>query len=650
MDRYKMNAHKYFLYGVQEYFFNKYCKIENKKIQSLRSLLEDYIDLEMNIRLNSSDVKKLLNGKKALLECILFTLHNIPLNKNKEFSKDIQLIIPLIESAIEQINLEKSGDVTKTSEREKSNKILYSCLSSFRKKVKNYNILNCLIDIHNKFDRTFKDVEILVDYYVSELLFEGYSLSYLKSWYKQNFNNDDINKAKDEEELQNYIEKFKELSENNKKKFEVKISINLPDSLKKYVLENNKKTIDNIEYCVLSESEIPTNNKFKVTPKSVCLKADIIACDEIKAVQVATSTIENYIEVYKAFDTSIGAMPITGCYVENTILDLKGTQDYSKYVNEREKEDIQEFIYLREKNHNNRTIKDIERVINIVQKLSNDTSENRLLNAWSALENILRFYDSKSIIGKITEIIPKLIVMYSIKREMNNLWDSILPLINKNKIDIPELTNCKSVLNDKKYDKEKFALFLMKEETGSKLYECTQSNVIINKSVVDLNTWLKNPRELLDKIIFDEEAIRHNITTIYRLRNDLVHNGGIVDKNIENKILMLRYYINCILGTLIHHIKRNEELTIEEVLNSIIVTYNTYIQDIQYLKNLTSKKYENIKKQGYTLRDLSNKKDEANKLEIQKLEEEIIKQKSEIEDIIVEFGIGNIAYPRYLYI
>lgn len=645
MDKYKMNAHKYFLYGMQEYFFNKYSKIENKRMQSLRGLLEDFITLETNIKLNNSDGKKLLNGKRALLDAILFNLKNTPLIKDKELSKDIELIIKVIEEGKKQLNNEK-----KEEKKELSNKILYNCLSSFNKKLRNYNVLNCLIDIHEKYNKKFKDVEVLIDCYVGELLYEGYSLSYLKTWYKDNFNNQDIDSAKDEKELETYIEKFKELSENNKKIFTVKISINLPETLKKYFFDKRSKTIDGIEFVLLSDDEIPKNHtKFTRTQKSICLKSNIKACDEIKAVQIVTTTIGNYIEVYKAFDTSIGTEPIIGCYINENNLDLKNIKEYSKDINYREKEDIQEFIELREKNHNNKTIKDIERVINIVQKLSTDSSENRLLNAWSALENILRFYDSKSIIGKITEIIPKLIVMYLVKREMNNLWDRLLPLINKDKLDIKDLAKCRSESNKKKYNKEKFATFLMREETGGKLCEDTQANIVINKSVADLNRCLKSPDVLLKKIKFDEEAIVHNITTIYRLRNDLVHNGGVVDRNIENKILTLRYYINCILSTLIHHIKRNQELTVEEILNSIVLTYNNYIQDINELINKTKKIHDKNNKNKYKLRDLRQKQDK-NDIEIEKLEKDINKSIEEIESIIIDFGIGNIAYPKYLYI
>lgn len=202
--------------------------------------------------------------------------------------------------------------------------------------------------------------------------------------------------------------------------------------------------------------------------------------------------------------------------------------------------------------------------------------------------------------------------MYSIKREMNNLWDMLFPLIERGKIKIDKLQECKSSENLRKYDKEKFAVFLMKEETGSKLYEATKANVIINKNVVDLHEWLTNPKILLEKIEIDERAIKHNITTIYRLRNDLVHNGGIINRNIQNKIDTLRYYINCILGTLIHHIKRNPELTIEEILNSILVTYDNYINNLKELKKKTDNIHKKIKENKYK----NNDKDNSNKEEI----------------------------------
>lgn len=227
--------------------------------------------------------------------------------------------------------------------------------------------------------------------------------------------------------------------------------------------------------------------------------------------------------------------------------------------------------------------------------------------------------------------------MYSIKREKNNLWEMIFPLIEREKIKIDKLQECKSSENLRKYDKEKFAVFLMKEETGSKLYEATKANVIINKNVVDLHEWLTNPKILLEKIEIDERAIKHNITTIYRLRNDLVHNGAIIDRNIQNKIDTFRYYINCILGTLIHHTKRNPELTIEEILNSILVTYDNYINNLKELKKKTDNIHKKIKEKKYK----NNDKDNYKKEEIKLIEE--------LEKTIIEFGIENIAYAKYLY-
>ena len=117
------------------------------------------------------------------------------------------------------------------------------------------------------------------------------------------------------------------------------------------------------------------------------------------------------------------------------------------------------------------------------------------------------------------------------------------------------------------------------------------------------------------------KCIENNINSIYRLRNKLVHSGGSVNISMENYTQRLQYYLNCILGTLIYHMKRNPDLEISEVLYSIIASYAEYMNNIKELK-------EKVK-------DLGNKK----------VEDVINKEK-----IIIEYGVQNIAFIKYLYI
>lgn len=162
MNQKKINAHKYFLYGIQEYIFHKNFKMENKRMQSLRELLDDFIILEKNIKSNNNDNTKLINSRKALMESILFNLENTPLIKIKDLTLDINSIKNLIKLETSNVN--------------KNNKCLFNCISSFNKKISKISILDYFIDIHNEYDSSFKEVEILIDYYISELLYEGYSL------------------------------------------------------------------------------------------------------------------------------------------------------------------------------------------------------------------------------------------------------------------------------------------------------------------------------------------------------------------------------------------------------------------------------------------------------------------------------------------
>lgn len=658
MDKYKYAANKYFIYSIQEFFANQYLKIENRKMQSIRQLLNDFIELEKNIMLSVSDKEKLRHTRKALLSSILFYLNNSPLKLNILFKNDLELIKDIISNVI---NTKEQAD----KDSYKNEKIIFNCISSLNKKINNSNILNILIDIQLSQMFAFEEVDILLEYYISELLYEGYSLDYLNNWYKDKINFKETNTSDDEQEVEKQIVLFKELSNHKEREYGIILSINLPENLKEEVNINKKLNINDIQYQKLDEENIPQEKEFKTNKKSVYLKALVQSCDDTSAVTTAINTIENYLQVYKVIDTSIGTKAIKGCAIEfegeTRVINLKNDPKYSKEPNYREIEDIQEFIELREHfrstNNKSNSIRDMERVINIVQKLPEDTIENQLLNAWGALENIVRLYEANSIIEKINSIIPKVIVMYSVKRETNHLWDRILPLINKGKLEVDGIEECKSTDHPKKYNKEKFATFLLREKTGSNLYKKTQVNISINRSVAELNKLLKDPKQLKNKIIFEEEGIRHNINTIYRLRNNLVHNGGNISINVENNILILKYYINCILGTLIHHIKRNPELNIEEVLNSIVLTYENYIKGIDRVIEITNEKRAELKTLENEKRKLiaKIKKSSTEERKVLRIEEGKLKDKINllivgIEDEIIKFGVGNLAFVKYLYI
>ncbi len=90
-----------------------------------------------------------------------------------------------------------------------------------------------------------------------------------------------------------------------------------------------------------------------------------------------------------------------------------------------------------------------------------------------------------------------------------------------------------------------------------------------------------------------------------------------ISYNVDILTIRLNKYVNSLLGTIIHYLKRNPHLDITEVLNSIYETYEWYLDFIK-------KEYEKNKK--------------------------IIKAKSEQKATNLVLDIKTLAFPPYLYL
>lgn len=608
----KYNSYKYFIYSMLEYFKNKEFKIEEINFGSIRQLLNDYIEIYNKIKANTNDVGKLKRSLDALQENILFYFKNTNLSKHKFINKDIEKIKIILESYNSENLL-----ITES----------YFSLTAFIKKMNNISILDLWIDIlQSDYTFSFDDIDKLMDCYTSELLFEGYSLKYLEEFWLTQFK--DLKECKTEEEILEEVNKFRELSYIKDSKYDILLNLNIPISLRKELENDETLNIDKLAYKIFNiyeynedlVAEIKSKSFFK-SNKAITLRTVVKATDKYRAMSIAINTISNYLEVYKVIENSINnniRVALLGeKYIEYNVNDFT---KYSRVLSSREKEDIVDFILLREdfrkNNIKSTAINDIENIINILQKLHELTIDNRLLNCWSSVEGITRFYkDASSNINTVNNIIPKVISMYIIKQKMNCLWDWIYPLIKKGILKDDNLNSCISNKDGTKYNKVEFATYLLKDETAKWLYGNTATNIIISRKVAEINNYLKNPSALEKYVEFKIKCIENNINSIYRLRNNLVHSGGCVNVNMENYTQRLQYYLNCILGTLIYHIKRNPDLTISEVLYSIITSYTEYMKNIKELKN--------------KVKGMSDK---------------------EKEDTIIKYGIENIAFIKYLYI
>lgn len=611
------NNYKYFIYAIREYFLKEKDRLDNRKFDSFKLLLDDYINLQKQIYNDKNE--KLERAKAALIETITFYITNTFFMYSDILGDDIRSL---------RDGMKKYKDGADDG--------IYFIVSALRKKIEKINLVEIWIGLLKKKVSCYDDVDIILDCLVSELVYMGYSMEYLYEWWKENFTKEEMNG----ENLEVQINKFINLGKDVLKEYDVLLYIQLPQKMD----VSNGLKIHKIVYEVQNEK---IDEFGRVGQIGTVLATKIKAIDKFKAIEIASSNIESYIKIYQFLDNSVNDKSLKSCIVydggkkiEKEMHNRKGNIRELSY---REKEDIEDLIELRNNNSlagiENLNIVDIENAMNIIQKLPEFTRENRLLNMWNSMENLARYYTGKTIIFKIVSIVPKIVTMYILKQKMNLLWDRLIPIVKKN----AALQECRLNNQDNKYDRIKFLMFLMDEKKSLELFKQVQENILIQRALLELHELLKEKDKLQRMIDLTYENVVHCLNSIYRVRNDLVHNGGVMSPDRENQTRYLQKYLNHFLGILIYYMKRNKEVCIPEILYSIDQTYERFT--------------ENVKKVNQAMLHHEKQISDINS-EIEKLEEqdENEKKKKEIEKLCLEYekdianNMVDIAFPQYLYL
>ena len=616
-DNRRENNYKYFIYAVREYFLLDKDRLDSRKFSSFKLLIDDYIGLDNQIRDEKND--KLERARAALADNILFYISNTFLKFSDILGEDI--------SSLKEM-LEKRGDSIEEN--------IYYIAKALQKKIEKTNLIKIWIELLKRKATCYDDVDIILDCLVSELLYMGYSVEYLGEWWKESFSKDEVNRG----ELEALVNKFIHLGIDVLKGYEVLIYIQLPQKLDTV----KELKVHKISYHVQNERK---NEFVNVNQAGSVLVTQINALDKYKAIELAVSNIENYLKIYQFLDNSINDKSLKSCIVYDRGVKSEKEMHHRKSnireLSHREKEDIEDLIELRKNNNligiENPNIMDIENAINTIQRLPEYTKENRLLNLWSSMENLARFYTGKSIINKIINIVPKIVTMYALKQKMNLLWDRLIPVVKNNE----ELQKCRYNGQDNKYDRSKFLQFLIDEKRSLELFKQVKENILTQRGVLELHEFLKEEEKLQRMIDLTYKSVVHNLNSIYRVRNDLVHNGGIISSEKENQIRYLQKYLNHFVGILIYYMKRNEAVTIPEILYSIDNTYVRFTRNVQIVN-------DEMKKYGRRMSDI-----ETGIKEVDNQDEKDDKKK-ELEELRVEYeiyineNVEPIVFPKYLYL
>lgn len=583
MSNRKFSGQVYFIFKLNEYFKNYYRVLQNNRCDSLRGMLRECVVIQNEINENRGDVSRLEKSLDSQFRGLLFWHKNNPLFTHDFFHKPMQTLSSKISN--------------KSDKSEKGDKIAISNhISSFYKRLIKVDIISMHIDIIQEQELTFTQVDSLLNSLVSELLLEGYSLKYLEEWYSEN-----VFKSTEIKELNNtnvgkLLNILKSMTSNSQR-FSIILNSWLPQQFK---TEFEKEIINNDKF-----EHIIINNKddYKIpeiettfTQKNECgyFLTKVQAVDKYKAIEIAKIAVENLLEVYRQLYNSNSKVIVGAyCFVSNDNVSwLKERIDtnnpiISKKIDSREKEDIIEFIQLRNKIRKEKIdtsdIAILERVLVTINKSTELSLENRLLNMWSCLEYLLAFYHQNSIISKVVEIIPKTLCLYAVKDKMNVLWDRLVHLKEYSKdvelnLQIDLLFEiCGDETRPKKYNTRHFSEYLMKGKESEKLYEALNKKIVIQRDMAELHCILDKPNTLADSIKNMHEMISHDLARIYRIRNKLVHSGSDIPDNMEVVISRLNRYITCLMASLIYYMSRTPEVTITEILCSIAQTYEVYL-------------------------------------------------------------------------
>lgn len=600
------SAQKYFIYKISEYFKSQHHTLQDKRHSSLISILNDGLDIQNDINDSNGDKVRLKKSLHSLLRSIEFCYDKKhPLCKyTTRLARDLKLLTKKINSITNKENNKKEEN-KENNETDKDIKLLSICtsISSLTKKLTPQYLISEYIRILQNNPLSFSETDIVLQSIVSELLYQGYSLQYLEEWYKSMIKDSLEIKDLDEESSKILVQKFEDLA---KDPIDYYVILNswLPNELSKEILENgflniqqNYQLVEDTLIVDLKEKDMLTN----FSESKHTLIVEIKAYDKYKAIEKASKTLENYLEMYKYNQNHKGNTVINvHCLISiNKINWDKGRTDktddhvFNQDISDREQADIRDFLNLRNELRNKKvsyspSMTVLNRSLELIVNSSDISPENRLLNMWSSLEYTLNSYPGKSIINKVLDIIPKVICLYIIKDKMNILWEILTPYKTKKQFKdiaiIKDLFDTCSNGEAGKYDKKSFAEFLSTEEKLVALRDSFSNRILIQREIANIRVLL-SLEKTLEIIESTYQSIEHDLTRIYRIRNKIVHSGNDIPYSIDIFTLRLHRYVNSLISTIIHYVKRQPNLTIPEVLSSIHETYEWYINYIQDAKS-----------------------------------------------------------------
>ena len=563
----KFNAKKYFIYGFKEYITNKNKIMARKYVPSIREVLVDYIQMYEDRIKDTKDVK-LQRAEKELIEETKYYIQGSIFYEHKIYIKELNLLMAQL-----HIDDEKQEVIA-------TNHKAYIMCKSLIKKINYENFYVQIINVL-KTTSSYEIVDRIIESIVSELLYDGYSLKHLDTWYNKCLRTRDISEENIDEKLHQFTELKAHIQD-----------IEYFITIKGYC--RNEITLDyNLVLRQVQDINevIPETyrGQLQMSSDTTVYSLEVRAMDVDKGIEYLLDAFEAYFHMinYVIDNNKVEIGEKILAYVkkdEEYHKIRKNVQDEVTIFStseSRERQDVEDFIRYRDSLYSEQQIYDevanIQRALNIVKGQKEQSKENKIINLWSVLEYVLTFHEGKNIISKVKDIIPKIICLYEIKESINSFWLQLYRYKDSNNLAITEFIEaCKKNEEGSRYDLHKFIEYVNTQ--GSSLSGKLAFNDLLARGICEIGSILfdeKYRQKYVEKIY---NNTLNDLTKIYRDRNVLIHSGRSNISNINLKVLRLYRYNNSLLGVIIYYKSKNPTLTIQEILSSIEHTYKNYIE------------------------------------------------------------------------
>ena len=562
MDENKvLKCQKYYIFKVRDIVHNSFHILEEKRTECLIQYLELSINTYDEYR-KALDPSKLKRAYEGLIEGLDFQIQHHPFRKLELYKNDFTHLHKLI--------------ALSESERNKELHNIYCAMVCLKKKLCAADIIGDYILCMER-EEVFGEMDILIEALISDLLYKGYSLTYLIEWFK-NQQTLFMKNGQDVSIIHNLTELDRQpIGHTIYIKFVIRSNTQLQPALQ--LLQK--------QFIIGKKEDFSFGNMWHGEEYYIAHKV-YQALDITKAVSMAA---KEFGETKELFDMWQG---VQGCirddqqygWVENNKLNLimvKKTDNVKMlgYVDSYYKNQMNRFLKLKD-DLVNEDIKVLERVLYTLNTAKTYKIQNRFLNFWSALEYTLYPFPRYTIIEKARVVVPEVFSLFYIKNKLNIFWARLTHYLEPRETDselnevIQFVRECKD-LNDDGYDTRKVIKVFQDKERIGKIIKGLEKHVVLERETAELQMLITNPYKAITAIKKYYEAIMHDLNYIYRLRNQLIHSTKGLDDSLEHISMRLYRYVNSVLSTMLYYKEKNGEYTITDILNSIDATYLDYV-------------------------------------------------------------------------